>query len=117
MKLAARLVAAAITLALVPATAFPTAAHEGHDEVEPISQVDAIAKAKAVVQTMIGRKVLEANWSGQPVTSARLKQEGYDPAEWIIVFRNDAVKEPTKQTLFVFLRGDGEYVAANYTGK
>lgn len=36
--------------------------------------------------------------------------------EWVIIFKNDSIADPEKQTLYVSHTLDGAYIAVNYTG-
>lgn len=111
-------VAVALILGL-SATAVPAFAHPGGhgEEVTTIPVANAEAKAKTVVDTMIGRDILEASWRGLNPVSSNLREGDTGGLEWVVVFKNPAAKDPAKRTLYVFLSSDGFYLAANHTGK
>lgn len=109
--------AAVLTLGLA-APAFPVLAHPGHgEETVTIPQANAEAKARTVVDTMIGRDILEPSWRGLKPDSADLREGDTGGLEWVITFRNPAAKDAAKRVLYVFLSSDGIYLAANHTGK
>jgi hypothetical protein len=110
---------AAVLALSVAAPAFPAFAHPGgHEEDEmTVGRPEAITKAKAVVDTMIGRSLLDASWKGLNPTTSDLKEGRTGGIEWVVVFKNPKAPDPAKQTLYVFLSGSGMYLAANHTGK
>ena len=110
--------AAALVLGLA-APAFPAFAHPGGhgEETVTIPRANAEAKARTVVDTMIGRDILEASWRGLSPASADLREGGTGGLEWVVVFKNPAAKDAAKRTLYVFLSSDGIYLAANHPGK
>jgi len=106
---------ARLIVVLTGVLAAPAFAHPGHSHA--IKQPAAETKAKAVVQTMIQRKILDASWAGRAPARAERRDGGGGEVEWLVTFRNDTAKDPAKRTLYVFLAEDGEYLAANHTGK
>ena len=62
---------------------------------------------------------LDKSW--QDVKVEKIEQieqiEGKKGKEWKVSFRNAAVTEPEKQTLYVFFSLPGNYIASNFTGK
>ncbi len=110
--------AAVLALGLV-APAFPALAHPGGhgEEVVTIPKANAETKARTVVDTMIGRDILEPSWRGLKASSADLREGDTGGLEWVVTFRNPAAKDAAKRVLYVFLSSDGIYLAANHTGK
>jgi len=87
----------------------------GHSH-EPVNQQQAEANASRVVATLVQRGVIEESWKGVAVKRAEQKEFG-GRMEWVVSYNNDAVSEPEKRTLYIFLSLAGEYIAANYSGK
>ena len=79
------------------------------------SAAAAQAKARAVVDTMIQRKVVGPNWRGVAPAAASVRDKG-GAKEWVVTFRNPKERVRAKRTLYVFLTEMGEYKAANHTG-
>ena len=46
-----------------------------------------------------------------------MKKQVSNRFEWVVSYKNHAVEDKSKQTLYVFLSVTGEYLAANFTGK
>lgn len=82
----------------------------------PVSSDEAMSRADKKVHQLATKGVIDASWSGVQATSAEQKTFAKD-VEWVIVFKNDKLKDPTKQTLYLFFSLDGYYIAANYSGK
>ena len=87
----------------------------GHSH-EPISPKEAISKATKKVQQLAEAGKIDSSWSKTNAASAEQK-EFSSSLEWVVAFKNDKVSDSSKQTLYLFFRLDGNYIAANYTGK
>ena len=70
--------------------------------------------AKKVNQLAEAKKI-DRSWAGLQADKAIQKNFGHDD-EWVVTFNNAAIKDQSKQTLYVFYTLDGHYIAANYTG-
>ena len=95
--------------------------NHGHDHgsSEPQIVVDeATAKSNAtnILALLIERKKIENSWASIVASSVEKKTFNGVP-EWIIRFVNDDIADSSKQTLYIFLTINGDYIAANYTGK
>ncbi|HEX8570644.1 MAG TPA: DUF6488 family protein [Caulobacteraceae bacterium] len=111
------------------AVAFPAVAHppseDGSDpheyrpalvQVRPaFTAAAAQVKAKAVVGTLIERKVVGTSWRAVAPAKAELQGRA-DGKRWVVTFRNPKERARAKRTLYVFLNESGDYVAANHTG-
>ena len=65
---------------------------------------------------MIGRGKLDAGWKGViPETIAPI--DGEKGKEWKIVIKKPAATDKTKSTLYLFFAENGNFIAANHTGK
>lgn len=87
----------------------------GHSH-DPVSQVQAEAAAAEKVAQLVAAGKLDASWKDVSVAKAEQKMFG-GQMEWVVSFKNTAVTDTSKQTLYVFLTVAGEYLAANYTGQ
>jgi hypothetical protein len=88
----------------------------GHNTTQvPISSEQAINRASETVKQLSRAGKIDSSWSGVKASSVEQK-EYQDGPEWIISFKNDKVKDPSKQTLYVFYSLDGYYIGANYSG-
>ena len=107
---------AGLALALFPLTAVAGAGHNhshGHD---PVSAEKAAAIATQRVEHLAANGKIDASWKGIKAETPEQKRFGGN-LEWVVSFKNEAVKEPAKRTLYLFLTLEGEYLAANYTGE
>lgn len=103
-----------LTLVLILFTGVVSAG-TGHSH-DPVDQQQAEQVASKVVLTLVERGVIEKSWGAIEVAKTEQKVFGGHP-EWVVSYRNDAVSDPSKRTLYIFLTIAGEYLAANYTGQ
>ena len=88
----------------------------GHAAQKPVSSEKAIDLASKKVAELAKRGVIDKSWEN--AGSSEIEKKTYGPRkEWKVTFKNDKVKEASKQTLYLFYRLGGKYIAANYTGK
>ena len=59
---------------------------------------------------------LDASWQAVKQDKAELV-DGKKGKEWKVSFKNPAVADATKQTLYVFFSQPGNFIAANHTGQ
>ncbi len=100
--------------------ASPVHAGSGHDHGhghshEPVTQAKAEEIAISSVAKLVQRKKIDDSWTSVAIHKAEQKELG-GQLEWVIVFKNEKISDPEKQTLYVFLSAEGQYLAANYTG-
>ena len=105
-----------VALALMFTSASPANAHPGHEGFDGASPRQfATSSAQGVIDTMIARNILEPSWRNiEPDSVAFRERQG--AMEWVVVFRNEAVRDRTHRVLYVMVTSSGEYIAANYTG-
>jgi len=97
-------------------TLFSGAAAAGTDHShDPVTQQQAEQVATQIVSTMVKQGVIEESWDGTAVQVSEQKVFS-GRTEWVVSYRNDAVSDPSKRTLYIFLTLTGDYIAANYTG-
>ena len=89
--------------------------NQGHDH-GPISATKAKDKATRTMQSLAKRGVINKSWASIKPTKAE-KKTFSKGEEWVVSFKNDKVKDKSKQTLYIFYSLDGHYIAANYSGK
>jgi len=107
-----------ILFAFIATTAIPSFGgpnHNGHrhDHAGELSESLILERASGFVATIVEKGRLEASWSQIKPQKARKN----DRHEWVISFFNPEIKDPQKQTLYLFLSLSGEYIAANFVGK
>ena len=74
---------------------------------------DCAAKRKAA---LVKAGKLDASW--QAVKLDKMEQvDGKKGKEWKVTFKNPAVTDASKQTLYVFFSLPGNFIAANFTGQ
>ncbi|MBW8471453.1 MAG: hypothetical protein K0M67_24595 [Thiobacillus sp.] len=73
---------------------------------------DCAAKRKASL-VKVGK--LDASWQAIPLDKAELV-DGKKGKEWKLSFKNPAVTDASKQTLYLFFSQPGNFIAANHTG-
>jgi hypothetical protein len=105
-------VAAVFGLTMISTTVF---AGPGHSHAPVTKEVAAEMAAKKRDQLVQSGK-LDKSWSGVAVSSIEQKTLAKGP-EWVITFRNNAITDQTKRTLYMFYELDGHYLASNFSGK
>lgn len=89
--------------------------NHGHSH-GPINSNGAKAKAVSMLTGLVKKGVIDKSWDGIKPVKAE-KQTFAKGPEWVVSFKNDQVADKEKQTLYFFYSLDGQYIAANYTGK
>jgi hypothetical protein len=99
-----------------PVLAGPGDDHEHTHSSGSVSADEAYMKALQKVEELATAGKIDASWSDiHPIS---VEQKTYDQGpEWVLTFKNDNISEADKQTLYLFYSLDGNYIAANYTGK
>ena len=80
----------------------------------PIEKEQAIQTASNVVSVFVTKKMLESSWNEVKPAAANKRDRQYGP-EWVVSFKNPNIEDQTKQTLYVFLSIDGQYLGADYS--
>lgn len=113
----------AITLICLGLVGTPAVAGPGHDHDQghghshgPVAGNVASEKAAKKIEQLVQAGKIDASWAGVKPVSVEQKTFANGP-EWVITFKNDRVKETSKQTLYLFFSLDGHYIAANHTGE
>lgn len=105
-----------LVIALLSGASLAGAGHDHGHSHEPVTQQQAEQSATRVVSSLAERGVIDKSWITSKVEQSEQKTFSGRP-EWVVSYKNDAVSDPEKRTLYIFLTPAGEYIAANYTGK
>lgn len=104
-------------------SAFPAMAGSDHDHGHghshssmPVSQEQAQKNATEIVAAYVDKDKLEKSWASIEASSIEKITVQGNP-EWKVIFMNKDISDTDKKKLYVFLTLDGEYIAANFTGK
>jgi len=120
MRIKQLLIKTAITIPLILGlSALPAMAGPGHDHShshEAIGYIQAEGIAKKNVTRLANAGKIDKSWAS--IKASKVNQKDFGGGmEWVVTFKNDKVTDPTKQNLYIFLRIDGEYLAANHSGE
>ena len=72
--------------------------------------------AKQEVKRLALAKKIDKSWLMIEISKMKKTKFNYSN-EWVVSFKNSAIKDASKQTLYVFVSVYGELKGANYTGK
>lgn len=114
-KLITRILVLFSLVMVLPAYAGAGHEHGSHSH-GPVSADKAQDNAFKKVKFLASKGTVASSWTSAKFENAEKKTFGKN-VEWVVSFKNDKVKDKSKQTLFIFLSLDGRYIAANYTGK
>ena len=106
------IVTAIFGLTMISATAFAGAGHSH----APVTKEAVAGMAAEKRDQLVQSGKLDKVWSGVAVSSTEQKTFAKGP-EWVVTFRNNAVADPAKRTLYMFYSLDGHYLASNFLGK
>lgn len=100
---------------------FAAVAGGGHDHGHShshtaVDQTTAKANATDIVAALTKRNKLDKSWAVVAANSVEKKTFKGNP-EWVVIFNNVKITDPTKNKLYVFLTLGGDYIAANHSGK
>jgi hypothetical protein len=66
--------------------------------------------------SLVKKGKLDQSW--QAVKQVKLDQvDGKKGKEWLVTFKNPAVQDKSKETLYMFFTTAGNFIAANFSGK
>ena len=68
------------------------------------------------VERLIARGKLDAGWKAIPPESITTI-DGEEGKEWKVVIQNPTASDKTKATLYLFYAENGNFIAANHSGK
>jgi len=89
----------------------------GHSHSQMVGdEVTATENATNIVATLVEKNKLDKSWVS--ITASSVEKQTFEGnAEWVVSFVNAEITDLAMQKLYVFLTVNGEYIAANYTGK
>ena len=96
-----------------------TLAGAGHDHGpprEPVTRQQAEQIASQSISTLVADGKIETSWSNIEVNKSEKKSFGGNQ-EWVISYNNEAVSDPDKRTIYIFLGLGGDFLGGNYTGE
>ncbi len=89
---------------------------EAHDHALPaITSEKATQNAFKLIQRLVKKEKLAKSWLQAKATKTEKKSYKKGP-EWVVLYRNTAIKDTEKQNLYVFYSLSGQYIAANHSG-
>lgn len=91
-------------------------AHSNHASFDPVTAEQAEAVADKTVQNLVNSKQLAESWKTSSKKPATQRESRYGKV-WVVVFKNDNVKEEDKRNLHVFIDEFGNPISANHEGK
>ena len=89
-------------------------AGHSHAPATPVTENQAIKNASDAVAAIVKKGKLDASWAEVKSMEAKKKMNQYGQ-EWVISFINPKIAEKEKNTLYVFLSLDGQYLGANFS--
>jgi hypothetical protein len=90
--------------------------HDHGVPLEPVTQQQAEQIASRIVSTFSRKDEIDQSWNNIKVDKSEKKSFSGN-LEWVVSYKNEAVSDPEKRALYIFLTLGGEFIAANYTGK
>jgi hypothetical protein len=83
---------------------------------KPAAEATVIGCARQRIASLIKAGKLDASW--QAIQPGQPEQvDGKKGKEWKLTFRNPAVTDKSKETLYLFYTLPGNFIAANFTGQ
>ena len=102
-----------LALAAIGSFATPALAHpDGHEASRPQRRPIAEVAQESVVKLVTQAK-LPASWAKAKAVKSEYRSKN-NVGQWVVTFRNDAVRNRAKRTLYVIMLSDGSFVSANY---
>lgn len=97
------------------AFAGPGAAHSHSNE--PVSKDAILESSKSARDNLIAEGKIGTEWKSFAPDKADQKTMKSGKKEWLVTFKNPYANDKTKETLYMFFSLNGNYLAANFTGK
>lgn len=67
-------------------------------------------------EVLIKQNKIDSSWKAIEQDKIELV-DGKKGKEWLVTFTNPAVRDKTKEKLYIFFTPPGNFIAANFTGK
>lgn len=116
MKHALSIAALAATLTFAPQAMAAAGGSCHFHGSKPAKETTVVGCASKKKDALIKGGKLDANWQAVPLEKAELV-EGKTTKEWKLSFKNTAASDKGKDTLYLFYTLQGNFIAANFTGK
>lgn len=84
---------------------------------KPAAEATVVQCATQYKNQLIQRGKLDASWQAIAKVEKMEQVDGKRSKEWKLIFKNPAVTDKTKDTLFLFYSLSGNFIAANHTGQ
>jgi hypothetical protein len=111
---------ALVSLASAFALSTPAMANEGsschfHGN-KPAAEATVLGCASAYKDSLVKTGKIDSSW--QAVKQDKVEMtDGKKAKEWKVTFKNPAVTDKSKETLYLFFTPPGNFIAANFTGQ
>ncbi len=83
---------------------------------KPASEAVVTGCANQYKASLVKAGKIDASWQSVKRDKAELV-DGQKGKEWKVTFKNPAVADASKQTLYLFFSQSGNFIAANHTGQ
>jgi len=100
---------------LLTSQAYAGSGHDHGHSHAPVSKEEAENLATESVARLVERNKVDRSWQSVAAHKSEKKEFG-GRMEWVVTFKNEKISDPEKQTIYVFLSLEGQYIAANHTG-
>lgn len=87
---------------------------------EPVTAEQAAATAKVRMADLVKTQAIDTSWASikpEGIMMTTRKHAPNQEQQWQVTFVNKSIKDPSRQTLHVFLGLDGSFRTTNYTGR
>lgn len=81
----------------------------------PFGKSQAKSKAEKRLNRLVNRGKIQQSWRNKTAVKVE-KKKFKGKKEWVVMFNNPDIANKAKQTLYMFFKLDGHYIASNYTG-
>ncbi len=103
-------------LTLFSSASLAGAGHDHGPPRDPVTQQQAEQIASQFISSLVADDKIETSWNNIKVNKSEQKSFGGNQ-EWVISYKNEAVSDPEKRTIYIFLGLGGEFLGGNYTGE
>ena len=114
--LLATFIAASLVFAMPIGQAVAGSGHSHGHSHEKISGEEAVKRASNAISKLSNAKKIDTSWTGIAADEVKKKTFSKGP-EWVVIFKNANIKDPSKQTLYLFISLYGDILGANYAGE
>jgi hypothetical protein len=95
----------------------PSAYGGGGGTDEFVSEKEIRNEAIKAIASIVEKGKIPSSWTEIKPESTSEKMGGRGLYEWTVIFKNPAIENQEKQTLFVLLNTSGQILRVNYSGK